>query len=585
MKKVGKIFIVLILLLAIAGGALAYAYYYTDLFKSNKEMFFTYIMQNGDVISLFDEPGVAQISKKQSSEKHTISSKIDVEYPDEKIIDDLNIVLNGKTDLSTNQHDYEINFNYNEEVGMPFRIVIDNNTLAVTSKDAISQFIGVKNENLKDLAEKFGMDSTDIPDKIEFEMPDYTKYYFTENEKSVVNYKELITNKFMEESFTKAKTEDGNTIYTLTTTTNVAKEVCVGVLEAVKGENLIINKIVEILNDVSKSEEKITAQDILDSIDDMITDINETEIKEKEIKINLYVANKELLKTEVLAEGFNLMLVANENKFEYDVQTNTEEDNSRIIFSMNKTRAEDNLKYVIATKFFSDDIEILNLDIDYAINGIDTQNKVTIDTMVNGKIINSNSEEYTHYSNVVQDLELAEFYASNEEYAEFAPEAEYTEADLENAKNQLKEVDMLGAGLKISSTTDFTADVTFEVLNDTNLIALNDYEYDVLVNVFGQVVSQISKVHADKLKEAGLESDPYLVVPTLIMGTGMYIYNSSVSSINQAMDAMESNQNDYNYNDYDYDYDNDTNSSIESFDYNTITSPELPDIEGNEYSF
>lgn len=536
MKKVGKFLVILLLLLAIAGGGLAYAYFYTDVFKSNKEMFFTYIMQNSEVIDLFDEPGIAQISEKQITKPQNVTSRIDVEYPKNKEIDDLNIVLTGKSDVPNNKYDYELNLNYNETVGMPYRIVCDGNNIAVTSKDVVSQFIGIKNENLKSLAEKFGINSESIPDKFEFEMPDLKQYYFDENDKSIINYNDLIKNNFMEENFSKAKSDDGNIVYTLTTTTNTVRDVSVGLLDAMKGESIIINKVLSILNDASNSEEKLTTQDINDYIDEIITDLKENDIESKEVKINVYVANKDLLKTEVISDELNLILIANENKLEYDIQTKIEDEDSRITFAIDKKRENNNLKYDIATKIFKDSIEMLNLDIDYAINGIDVQDKVIIDTTLNGKIIDITSEEYAEYTKVVKGLKMAESYNPDINY--FAPVEKYTEEDLTNAKNKLLEVEMLSAGLKISTTSDFASEVVFEELDKQNMIALNDYDYDVIVNVFGQVATNFTKVHADKLKEAGLESDPYLVVPTMIIGTGMYIYNSSVSSINSAIENM-----------------------------------------------
>ena len=536
MKKVGKFLVILLLLLAIAGGGLAYAYFYTDVFKSNKEMFFTYIMQNSEVIDLFDEPGIAQISEKQITKPQNVTSRIDVEYPQNKEVDDLNIVLTGKSDVPNNKYDYELNLNYNETVGMPYRIVCDGNNIAVTSKDVVSQFIGIKNENLKSLAEKFGINSESIPDKFEFEMPDLKQYYFDENDKSIINYNDLIKNNFMEENFSKAKSDDGNIVYTLTTTTNTVRDVSVGLLDAMKGESIIINKVLSILNDASNSEEKLTTQDIHDYIDEIITDLKENDIESKEVKINVYVANKDLLKTEVISDELNLILIANENKLEYDIQTKIEDEDSRITFVIDKKRENNNLKYDIATKIFKDSIEMLNLDIDYAINGIDVQDKVIIDTTLNGKIIDITSEEYAEYTKVVKGLKMAESYNPDINY--FAPVEKYTEEDLTNAKNKLLGVEMLSAGLKISTTSDFASEVVFEELDKQNMIALNDYDYDVIVNVFGQVATNFTKVHADKLKEAGLESDPYLVVPTMIIGTGMYIYNSSVNSINSAIDNM-----------------------------------------------
>ena len=145
MKKVGRVLVVLLLILAIAGGSLAYAYFYTDIFKSNKEMFFTYIMQNGDVIDLFNEPGIAQISEKQMTKPQTITSRIDIEYPENKEVDDLNIVLNGKTDVPNNKYDYELNLNYNETVGMPYRIVCDGNNIAINKDLQIDEYVKFKN--------------------------------------------------------------------------------------------------------------------------------------------------------------------------------------------------------------------------------------------------------------------------------------------------------------------------------------------------------------------------------------------------------------------------------------------------------
>ena len=44
-KKILSIILVLLILLLIAGGAFAYAYIATDIFKTDKEMFFKYFAQ------------------------------------------------------------------------------------------------------------------------------------------------------------------------------------------------------------------------------------------------------------------------------------------------------------------------------------------------------------------------------------------------------------------------------------------------------------------------------------------------------------------------------------------------------------
>ena len=97
MKKSKIIIIIIIILLILLmglGGVFAYTYFSTDLFKSDKEMFFSYLGQIADKENGFIDSNLIKLSekKKENAYKNSGQLTVSVELPEE--------MKNGLEDVS-----------------------------------------------------------------------------------------------------------------------------------------------------------------------------------------------------------------------------------------------------------------------------------------------------------------------------------------------------------------------------------------------------------------------------------------------------------------------------------------------------
>ena len=84
MKKRYLIMLIIAIVLIIALGAgFAFAYFFTDIFRSNKELFSKYISQNLEIVGIFKDEDVKAYSEKQENTAYTSEGtiKTNVTFP------------------------------------------------------------------------------------------------------------------------------------------------------------------------------------------------------------------------------------------------------------------------------------------------------------------------------------------------------------------------------------------------------------------------------------------------------------------------------------------------------------------------
>lgn len=334
-KKIVSIIIVLLILLLIAGGAFAYAYIATDIFKTDKEMFFKYFAQI-TAEDGFIEKGIVDFEKKkkQTPYKNSGEITINLEDPgelDEKILGKLNelvIRFDGQIDSVNQKAEQNIEIDYGNNVILPISYKQDGNKLGLQSDKLSKQYIGIRNEKLKEFATKFGVeDVSKIPDKIELSNVE-EKVIFTDEEVEQLKqiYGTVLQQELLEENFTKVKTPQ-NESYTLELSAEQIKNIIIKMLEVTKSNTMIIDKINELILEQDLEIEKIDVA----VIDDLIKSINEEDISEiPNLRLTIVQSNKQLKQIIIQLEENQIIIEKNsvQDSITYDINCDIKEEYS-----------------------------------------------------------------------------------------------------------------------------------------------------------------------------------------------------------------------------------------------------------------
>ena len=157
-KKNSKVILVVIILLVILIllTGIAYAYFATDMFKSNKELFFKYVTQMGDSKGGFIETQLEQYFEKQKSTPYTNEGSLALNITDEsgnekeyETINNFNISFAGKTDKSKKAEEQEVSINYSNNVTFPINYRKVENTIGLQTKYVSDKYVAVEMEQLE----------------------------------------------------------------------------------------------------------------------------------------------------------------------------------------------------------------------------------------------------------------------------------------------------------------------------------------------------------------------------------------------------------------------------------------------------
>ncbi len=285
MKK--KILLIVVLVVLLLGAGVAYAYFATDFFKTEKEMFLSYLL---DDKMTAEEEKIAQYFEKKESTSHTYNGKagMTVSGMQNEEIDMLNgsnITFEGATNPAQKLTELELTANLATGVNVPIMYKQDGETYGIQTNLLDEKYIAVRNENLKELAEKFGLDTTNVPDKIELENTTFTN---EELKTLKERYVGILDTNLPEELFSKEKV-DKQTIITLSMGEDKFVEVFTKILETLRNDEIILNKL-------PVGYDKETFQT---SIDEMLSDIDGIADPENKVEIKLYVENKSMDMLEV----------------------------------------------------------------------------------------------------------------------------------------------------------------------------------------------------------------------------------------------------------------------------------------------
>lgn len=409
MKKKSLIILIIVLLLVILAGGFAYAYFFTDMFKSKKDLFLKYISQNSEIVeSLKDEEFKAYIEKQKTTPYTTsgsIKTNLTVENntlenihqdgslqenspqegalqdssvqdnPYQQILNDLqkcSITFEGNVDKANNYNYQNVRANYSDAQSISFEIAQQNDIYGLKINDVLNRFVGIENNNLKALATKLGVNEqslNQIPDKIDFNQLKSSDI-ITEEKKTQLSEKisQIIENDLNSDMFVEEDAE-GGIAYVLTLNkedyVKIIKELLTTICE---GENIF--------------SETFTVDDF---VNEVITDENKIEVK-------VYVKNRKLTKTQLTILDENLNEIANISLTKLEngvtIELTTSNDKKAYSISVQKEKTANNIKYYLEAVVAAEKV----FDITMNFSGINTnevQENSDFNIFVVGEILNS----------------------------------------------------------------------------------------------------------------------------------------------------------------------------------------------------
>ena len=340
--------IAIVLVICIVAG-LAFTFFFTDIFKSNKTLFFKYISQNSEIMNFIKDDDIKAYSDKQKQNPYTSEGliKTNVTFPDSSeaqianVLQNCNISFNGKVD-NQNKYFYEnIKANYSNTQSMEFNVYRNNDIFAFKIGEILYKYVGLENNNLKDFAKKMNLPEeyiSSIPNKFEINtLVDSLNIYSNEDISSIKEkYFKIIADNLTDDMFSREKNAE-DTVYSLTLSETQIKNILIKVLETAKDDEVIISKLKNnLINNYNLTEETINPyiEQYKQAIQNLIDDINNTnkeyvpfrrdmdssdinistedeqDNEEKSITIKVHSQKRKLLKTELISNDVGKLIIS-----------------------------------------------------------------------------------------------------------------------------------------------------------------------------------------------------------------------------------------------------------------------------------
>lgn len=256
-KKNSKIILILIIstILLILLTSLAFAYFATDMFKSNKDLFFKYITQVGidEQLSQYFEKQKTTPYQNQGTFQPNISTE-GSQTKEYEAVNNFNISFSGQTDKITDNFAQDITLNYSNDVTFPISLRKVGNIIGMQTEYIGSKYIAVEtnsqdNEALESLNE--------VIEQIEKAKKLSNLPFSNEELKQIQDtYINIINNELQESQFSK---EDNG--YKLRINGEQLKNILVKILDTLKNDQKTLDKLNEYLEE-QKNSLKLTATNI-----------------------------------------------------------------------------------------------------------------------------------------------------------------------------------------------------------------------------------------------------------------------------------------------------------------------------------
>ena len=558
--------IVILTIIILLVGVIAYLYFFTDMFKSNKQLFFQYtsqLVQNEDG---FIDNQLVQYFQKKNSTSYENNGEITFEVSIPNMTEDLelannfNITFTGKEDPSNAKSEKEINLNYSDSVNFPLTYRKTNTVTGIQTQYIGSSFVAVRNDG-----EISGLE--DINNLLKLQNVEFSN---EELQNLKTTYFDNIFNTLDDSKFS-TLTEGDLTGYRLTLTGEELKNTLVQILNALKTDTNTMHKLNDILQGIG-----IDTQLNENSIDDVIESVNDLELNDN-IEMTVYVTGGNLSRVDIGMAGNTVTMSkeGNDQEVTYTISLNTtEQDTSAILTAKYSGLNSDNVTetYELTLEGMYEEANILG-------QAENTQNTLTVSseretiqlliTTVQANKIAA-GEDSTQISDTDVEEELSS--GENEIYADMRLEKETDttfnitfvstgdrfvidnngeiieepeEETTNGTSTNTSENTVTHNKYSITNNVQFKDSVEIEDLTEENAVILNDQDEEYVTNLMNAIQQRIVEVNQVQMEELGVseEENPiqYLIPAFLTTNqTATEIDEQSVNAFNEKFELYQS---------------------------------------------
>ena len=406
--------IILAILIILSVIAFALIYVFTDLFKSNKELFAKYAVSMMQEKTAFLPSNLKEYINKKSTTPYENNGSLTANISsnsNEQINNMFNFANNarinfsGKVDAANNRDEQNINIFYTNDVSLPFNYKHVEDIYALQADFALPNYVGIENNNIPELLQKLGVNidsSVEIPNKIEGQDLESIKFSDEEMKGLYNNYLMPAINNLTDDKFSKMENSDGSVDYAITLTVEDLKNILIQMLQNLSQDTSLISKINSIYQEISNGTETIITAD---DVNDMISNLQETKVNDGDLTVTITQFNGKVNKVDITiissSESNSNSIDSSTEETEItgglemsytNINTNSVVENYAITVNINDMT---NLKYSFSNNVvFANSVGIADFDLNNTIV-LNNYQTADIQTFLNqlGTIITNKNEE------------------------------------------------------------------------------------------------------------------------------------------------------------------------------------------------
>lgn len=470
--------IAIIVIIAIVIGVL---YFATDLFKTDRQLFYKYIAKLKVMDNGFANQYTAareKITKNSNSSLVNINLSTSTPNAETGIADVqkvLEITSNGLTNIPLKQSYRDFTLSNNNQNLLTLKYMRDDNIYALRADNIVTKYIAVENSNIKDLFSKFGVeDTTYIPNSIPTNYEEILK--IDEQTLASLNqtYLTLIYNNIDETHFYKTVNEDKTVIFGVSLSEQETYNLLKIILETAKNDNILLNLIINKAQLLGYTN--ITVQNVQTEIQTYLDDM----------AYDAYSVDKDFIKLSIVKKDKNIAAIELETNYEETitsnkiVETNSMSEGTLQSNESNKIKNKYNIKidFSEANKIFismkENDIEKVNITISYSYDA-DNINLNTELSVVENETNSTMKMQYqiSNYQtdNISQNCVIEFKYSTKEETYQL------------NLSNEIK----------------LKEDIQIEKLTTENSAKLNDMTAEEISRLFTAIVARVMSLYGTEI--------------------------------------------------------------------------------------
>ncbi len=486
----------------------------TDIFKSDEEMFFKYFAQNMEVVEKYLEDPNKTAMDLMKREAHTVNSNIELDLvsTNPEIANqttpprNFNISYTKNADPQNDRDYSETKIKYLTKDLFTAQYAHDgdyhvvNGINAITNTPLFNVYLGIENNNLKQLAQKLGIqDVSNIPNRLErFSLTDLLSLTMQEKEYLQNTLVKVITSQISKNNYYHNK---GVTIeidkksiktnsYGIALTREEYQNLIIAMLNAISQDETILNMVLQKITLID-SKTDMTINGLKQQIQNKITTINQEAIQDG-IKIQVYEENGKIVRTQIeksptqqyifdYERGTNSIRTLISLNYTYTAQSENEEQANN-----NTTTIEDGYQMIegsapVQTPIVEEPepltITIKNIELAKQVTNKEN-NLIAIVTYQKGDaIINISIQNKTEQDNSTQGF-------------------------VNNKIININNAETTYFGIKINSNMVATNNISVQVLDQTNSAVLNNRTPENIQQLLDAIKNQLSIIYEQQMQVA-----------------------------------------------------------------------------------